>query len=209
MKRIVIAPVGDSIEALFVGIKEFPTEKVILITPEESLDIANKAQKELEKFKIPVIIKEIKGNLWEEMFKTISEIKSYEPENKIIINVATGDKDLRCAATSAAFVNGLKAFSVAGDQAMLLPILKFSYYKLLTEKKLGILRLLSEPNCCSSLEEISKRTNMSLPLISYHINGTLKSDGLKQLGLIDIKENKGKLNVNLSTLGRLLINGYI
>ena len=29
MKNIVIAPMGDNMDALFVGIKEFPTEKII------------------------------------------------------------------------------------------------------------------------------------------------------------------------------------
>ena len=33
----VIAPVGDNPKALFVGIKEFPTEKVYLLTPHENL----------------------------------------------------------------------------------------------------------------------------------------------------------------------------
>ena len=50
-KKVVIAPVGDNMEALYVGIKEFPTEKIILITPEERLDDARKAKKELDKLK--------------------------------------------------------------------------------------------------------------------------------------------------------------
>ena len=39
-KKVVIAPVGDNMDALYVGIKEFPTERVILITPEERLEDA-------------------------------------------------------------------------------------------------------------------------------------------------------------------------
>ncbi|MBI4155583.1 hypothetical protein HY498_05900 [Candidatus Woesearchaeota archaeon] len=64
----------------------------------------------------------------------VSEIATYEDRNKIIVNVGSGDSTAKCALLSAAFVNGLKAFDVVGDKAMLLPILKFSYYKLLTEK---------------------------------------------------------------------------
>lgn len=210
MKHIIIAPVGDNINALFIGIKEFSTELVILLSPKERLNSAKYAKNELEKFQIPCQIIEIKGDIWEEMFVKIAEIKEQQKNKPILINTATGDKTSTCAATSAAFVNGLKAFSVENNQVMLLPVLKFSYYKLLTEKKLKILEILAKDStCCSSLEELSKKTGMSLPLISYHINGNLKSEGLKELGLVDIEEQRGKIKINLSMLGKLLIKGYI
>ena len=42
---------------------------------------------------------------------------------------------------------------------------------------------------------------MSLPLVSYHINGNLKSDGLKELGLVAADELKGKIKISLTLLG--------
>ncbi len=69
--------------------------------------------------------------------------------------------------------------------------------------------MLSKPDCCISLEELSKKTKMSLPLISYHINGNLKSEGLKEMGLVETNEKKGKIELKLSTLGRMLINGHV
>ena len=92
---------------------------------------------------------------------------------------------------------------------MLLPVLKFSYYKLLTEKKMEILKMLSKPDCCLSLEELGRKTKMSLPLISYHINGNLKSEGLKEMGLVETNENRGRLEIKLSMLGRMIFNGYV
>ncbi len=210
MKNTVIAPVGDYMDALYIGIREFPTERVILISPEDKLDDAHKTKDDLDKFRMPVEIIKIKGNIWEEMFRIISEIKRAKEGQNLVINVATGDMTTRCAATSAAFVNGIKAFAVDGDSAALLPVLKFNYYKLLTERKMSILRIMfKEKSCCSSLEELSKKTGMSLPLISYHINGNLKSEGLKDLGLVETEEEKGKVKIKLSMLGRLLIKGYI
>src|SRR3989338_5587657 len=141
------------------------------------------------------------------MFKKIAEYAQFE--KNILINTATGDRSTTCAATSAAFVNGLKAFSVDNGMAMLLPVLKFSYYKLLTDKKIGILKMLSKPDCCMSLEELSKKTKMSLHLISYHINGNLKSEGLKKMGLAETNEMRGRLEIKLSMLGRMLLNGYV
>ncbi|MFC1648012.1 DUF6293 family protein [Nanoarchaeota archaeon] len=208
--NIMLAPVGDEIDALFIGIREYPTQRVVLITPPEEKENAEKAKKDLERFKIPATIEMINGNMWEEMFRIVGEISRAENNMNVIMNVATGDKMTSCAATSAAFVNGIKAMGVKDDMAMLLPVLKFSYYKILTEKKMSILKFIfDDKNCCASLEELSKKTSMSLPLVSYHVNGNLKSDGLKDLGLVDTTEHQGKTAITLTTLGRMLIKGYV
>ncbi|MBN2142171.1 hypothetical protein JW711_02475 [Candidatus Woesearchaeota archaeon] len=208
-KRTIIAPVGDYMDDLFVGVREFPTEKVILISPKERAKETAKTKKNLEKFRIPVQVINIDGFIWEEIFKAVAEIRKIEGD-EVLINVSTGDRESRCAATSAAFVNGLKAFAIKDNEPMMLPVLKFSYYTLLTNKKMEILKTLyRKKQCCASLEELSKETNMSLPLVSYHINGTLKSEGLKQMGLIETEEIKGKIKVNLTFLGRMLVKGYI
>lgn len=208
-KNIIIAPVGDNMDALFIGLREFPTERVILLSPSDRVKEAERAMQDLDRFKIPVTILEIKGNIWEEMFRKIGEISQTENNKNILVNIGTGDRMTTCAATSAAFVNGIKAFSVEDGMTMLLPVLKFSYYRMLTDKKMEILKMLSKPDCCMSLEELSKRTKMSLPLISYHINGNLKSEGLKEMGLAETTEKKGRIEIKLSTLGRLLIKGYV
>ena len=209
MKNVIIAPVGDHLEDLYIAIREFPTEKIVLITPINKLNEAKKIKQELTKFKIVVEIKKIQGNIWEEMFRAVSEIKEVYKDQNIIVHTSTGDRTTTCAATSAAFVNGLKAIAIEGNETMLLPILKFSYYNLLTEKKMEILKFIYKNNCCSSLEELSRKTKMSLPLVSYHINGNLKSEGLKDLGLIETKYRKGKTQIALTMLARLLIKGYI
>lgn len=205
-----IAPVGPYIDALYLGIRDFPTEKVYLITSPESIKDAMTARESLQKFKIPAEILQIHGNLWEETFEIIAKIKERVKEHELLVNVATGDRDMRCAATSAAFVNGLKAISVMGDETMILPVLKFSYYRLLSDRKMDILRTLYvEKDCCASLEEMSHKMKMSLPLLSYHINGTMKTEGLKQLGLVETAEEKGRVKVTLTTLGKLLVKGYV
>ena len=209
-KYTMIAPVGDNLEALFVGIRDFPTEQVILLTPINKLKDANKLKQDVERFKIKVRIIEIKGSIWEEMFGKIAELADLMKNKELIINTATGDRSTTCAATSAAFVNGLKAMSVEGDESMLLPVLKFSYYRLLSQRKMKLLEILAkDKTCCKSLDDLGKRARMSLPLISYHINGNLKSEGLIDLGLVETSEVKGRTAISLTMLGRLLIKGYI
>ena len=211
MTHTVIAAVGDNMDSLFVGIREFPTKKIILISNEEKLELAEKTKKDLEKFKIPVQIKKVEGSPWESTFQAVKEIKEIEGDKNLIINAASGDAGAhKCALCSAAFVNGLKAFTVNKEEVMLMPILKFSYYKILTDKKMDILKYLyKNTDCCSSLEGLSKKLKMSLPLISYHINGNLKSDGLKELGLVMADEWKGKIKVSLTLMGKLLVKGYV
>ena len=143
MTNTVIAAVGDNMDSLFVGIREFPTKKIILITPKDKIDVAEKAKKDLEKFKVPVQIKKVEGEPWEAVFQAVKEIKEIEGDKDLIINAATGDAGAnKCALCSAAFVNGLKAFVVSGNEVTMMPILKFSYYKILTDKKMDILKFL-------------------------------------------------------------------
>ncbi|PIN80482.1 hypothetical protein COV11_03935 [Candidatus Woesearchaeota archaeon CG10_big_fil_rev_8_21_14_0_10_30_7] len=209
-KYVVVAPVGDNLQALFIGLKDFLTERIILLTPKDKISLAKKIKKDLDRFSIPCEIIELSGDIWEEMFKKIAELKEFYKNQEVIINTATGDRVTTCAVTSAAFVNGLKAFSVIGKKTMLLPVLKFSYYKLLSDKKLKILKILiKDQTCCKSLDDLSKKTKMSLPLISYHINGNLKSEGLIELGLVETTEIKGKVAVELTTLGKMLIRGHV
>jgi hypothetical protein len=206
-KKIIVAPVGDAIEDIYVGINEFPTQKVILLCPEKWMPEAEEVRKNLDKFRIPTRIIRLNGFICEDEFKHIALLKETE-STEILVNVSTGDRESRCAALSAAFVNGLKAFGVEGKEMRMLPVLKFSYYKLIPVKKLKLLRIIQN-NPCPSLEELGKKARMSLPLISYPINGNLKSEGLKEMGLVETEQIKGRTQVQLSFLGSMLVKGYI
>ena len=204
----VIAPVGDNLDALFIGMKEFATEKVYLITPKENVKKAQKIEKKLDQFAIETIIIEVSGNMLENMFSSFGKIVAQNDIDELIVNVATGDRMSTCAALSAAFANGLKAFGVVDKKPMILPIMKLSYYNELTTNKMKILKNL-ETLEYTSLKDLSSKTNMSISLLSYHINGTLKYKGLLGLRLIEVKEKGKILLVKLSDLGSLLLKGYI
>jgi predicted transcriptional regulator len=204
----VIAPVGDNLKALFVGMKEFPTENVFLITPENKLKDAENLQKKLEEFTIGSNIIKIDGNMMEEMFRSFGKICAAHNEDELIVNVATGDRMSTCAALSAAFANGLKAFGIMENRPILLPIMKLSYYKELSDNKLKILKVLGSEEYLS-LKALSEKVKMSVSLVSYHINGNYKHKGLKEFRLVDIKDDNKNLCIKLSEMGRLLLKGYI
>jgi DNA-binding transcriptional ArsR family regulator len=213
MKNIVIAPMGDHMDSLYVGLKEFPTEKVVLLCPQNYKKEVETVKKDLEKFKIDCHVINVKGEteieIWEGVFMAVAQVRNSEKDKEILVNVSTGDRVTRCAATSAAFVNGVKAFATSGELAMMLPVMRFNYYKVITDKKMEILKILNESGISMHMDDLGKKIKMSLPLVSYHINGNMKSEGLKDMGLIDTTEEKGRVIIKLSTLGRLIVRGYV
>lgn len=209
MKYTIIAPAGEHLDALYTGVREFPTKRIVLVTTSETKKYARRAAAVLKKFMIPIETREIKGEIMEAMFQAIAEIKDAESNTNLLINASTGSTEVNCAAICAGYVNGLKAFVAEKGAVKLLPIMKFSYYKIISERKLKILKVLATKTCFEGLEKLTAKTKMNLPLLSYHINGTTKSEGLKQLGLVDTSDTNGKVRICLTSLGRLLLRGYI
>lgn len=208
MGYIVIAPIGDNPKAFFVGMKQFATERAILITPPDKMEESRKLAKKLEDFTIDAEIKEIENNLMEDMFRIFGDICSIYDNEKIIVNLATGDQLSTCAALSASYANGIKAFGIMNKKCMLMPIMKLSYYNELSDKKMNILQSLDLEEF-KSLKKLSEELSLSVSLTSYHINGNYKYKGLKDYRLIDVKEENNNLYVKLSEMGNLLLKGYI
>lgn len=212
-KKIIIAPVDaqSSERDLFVPIREFPTERVVLLSSAEGLGRAEELKGKLEGLSIPVSVVKVAGSdPWEDYFTVVSDIIEGHERGKVIINIATADRISQCALTNAAHVNGIKAVAVIDGKLMALPILKLSFSSVLSPRKMRILDDLFKAGMCySSMEELSKKSGMSLQLLSYHLNGTAKSEGLVQLELVDTKEEKGRVKVCLSTMGRLFMKGYL
>jgi hypothetical protein len=51
---------------------------------------------------------------------------------------------------------------------------------------------------------------MSLPLVSYHVNGNAKAEGLLTMGLVETHLGpRGRTQVMLTELGRLIAEGAI
>ncbi|HEV2227169.1 MAG TPA: helix-turn-helix domain-containing protein [Nitrososphaerales archaeon] len=211
MRYNIVAPLGENLQSLFAVIREFPTEKIYLISTGKHREKLDELKAVADKLRINVQVVDLKGSLLEGMFKIFAQIKSAVDENSLLVDISSGDNLENCAALSASYVNGLKALAIMEDKLMMLPVLKFSYYRLLPERKLAILTFLkTQPDCCSSLEDLAERTKMSHPLVSYHVNGNAKAEGLVTMGLIETHLGpRGKTQVMLTELGRLIAEGAI
>jgi DNA-binding transcriptional ArsR family regulator len=210
-EKALIIPFGDGIDTTYQLIRSFPTKKIFLICSNDDHTKTLEFQNSLEKFKIPIKISRIKDYSLQDIFKTIRKMSESEKDsNNIIINISSGSKVTSCLTLCAAYVYGITAVAVMEDRIMMMPVVRLSYYKVISSSKLKILRLLyDKKNCCAALEVIKNELDMSLPLVSYHINGTAKKDGLKQMGLVDTVEGRKRIEVTLSTLGEMLMMGYV
>jgi DNA-binding transcriptional ArsR family regulator len=184
-----------------------------LVHLESDKQIAQKLRSDLASvLKVEVETQSIPNNdILTHVLEGVAGILSKEKENfeDVIFNVTSGEKLLGCAALSSAFVNGLKAVAIMNGEPMMLPVLKFSYDRLVSQTKLDILKALQKKGGeVGSLEELKELTGYGKPLLSYHIQGAEDSQGLVDLGLVEVKRgDRGRSIIQETTLGRLLTLG--
>ena len=210
LKTLQIAILGGSDDAVLVGLRNFSVHKLILISSPEYLSQAETLSGKLkDTLKLAVEIVQVKDASIPSMLEAVGQIVRNESQNfeDFIINVGSADKHLICAGVTAAFVLGIKAFDVTGDQPAVLPVMKFSYTQVVTEPKLEILRAIEQSGGdVESLEKLSAISNYGKPLLSYHIRGSKDGQGLEELGLVEVERGKrGRLRVRLTPLGRTLL----
>lgn len=211
MKTLQIAVLGGNDDAVLVGLRNFPAHKLILIAHADYTSQANALSGKLTStLKLPVDVVQLKDVTIPTMLETVGQIIRKESENfeDFLINVGSADKQLTCAGVSSAFVHGIKAFDVMGEQPAVLPVMKFSYTQAVTEPKMEILRAIERSGGdVESLEKLSGASNYGKPLLSYHIRGSEDGQGLEELGLVEVERGKrGRLRVKLTALGRTLLS---
>jgi len=211
LKTLQIAILGGNDEAIFVGIRNFPTHKLALITPPEAAgQSATVSAKLADTLKIAVSIVEVKDSSTQAVLDTIGQLVRKERQDfeDFLINVGSAGRTLACAGVTAAFVYGIKAFDVSGEQVEMFPVMKFSYIEAVTAPKIEILRAIDRSGgLIESLEMLSSTMSYGKPLLSYHIRGSRESRGLESLGLVEVERGKrGRLQVKLTPLGRTLLS---
>ncbi len=211
LKTLQIAILGGSEDAVLVGLRNFPAHKLLLVSAADYMNQANSLSGKLTNtLKLAVEIVQIKDATIPTMLETVGQIVRKESENfqDFLINVGSADKRLTCAGVTAAFVHGIKAFDVMGEQPAVLPVMKFSYTQAVTEPKMEILRAIERSGGdVESLEKLREISNYGKPLLSYHIRGSEDGQGLEDLGLVEVERGKrGRLRVKLTALGRTLLS---
>jgi DNA-binding MarR family transcriptional regulator len=212
MPRILqIATVGDDVDPILVGIREFPVSKLILVFNDPFQHNAETLRRQLVPLKLDVDLRLIKGDLLLGVLKVVSEIVGTEAAkfDDIYINVGSSDRMMGCAALSAAFVNGVKAFGVEHERPTMFPVLKFSYRELVSDSKMRVLEALRDAGgSAESLNDLGERSGVEKSLLSYHIRGGRESKGLEELGLVEVdRATQGRLIVRITPMGQILLLG--
>jgi hypothetical protein len=151
-------------------------------------------------------------NVIRDTMERVNEILNIEARNfqQVLMNVSSGDKLIGCAALSAAFINGIKAFGMDSTKSvpLLMPVLKLSYNEIISTAKIKILKTIDGMGgTINSLEELEQASGLGKPLLSYHVQGGKDSKGLANLGLVEVdRGDRGKMIINLTTLGKLLVS---
>ena len=177
----------------------------------------NKAEEFARKIKnvlgLPITINLVtKENVIRDTMERVTEILNLEGRNfqQVLMNVSSGDKLIGCAALSAAFINGIKAFGMDSTKSvpLLMPVLKLSYNEIISTAKIKILKTIDGMGgTINSLEELELASGLGKPLLSYHVQGGKDSKGLANLGLVEVERgDRGKMIINLTTLGKLLVS---
>ena len=204
----VIGPDRDASDVLYQGLNKFPAEKIYLLCEQKNFDKTKGVEQELKKFHTATEILLTTPTSFQQMFKVVGQIKEGNPKSQVIVHVDT-DYASSCVALSASFVNGVQAIGILEGKLIAYPIMRFSYYTALSDKKKELLKKIYEKKQFNSLEELSKDTNMSLPLTTYHVRGNKKAEGLEQLGLVETTRIQGRISFKLSQLGILIAEGLV
>jgi DNA-binding MarR family transcriptional regulator len=209
-RTLQIAVFGGNEDAVLAGLRNYPAHKLILVSPVDFVTQAGQLSAKLSStLRLDVGIVQVNDTSVSTVLEAIGEIAKRESDNfqEFLINVGSATKHLTSAGVTAAFVHGIKAFEVVGDQVSALPVMKFSYSQVISRPKIEILRAIERSGGdVESLEQLSAISNLGKPLLSYHIRGSENGYGLEKLGLVEIERGKrGRLKVRLTALGRTLL----
>ena len=211
MRVLHIATVGEDGTPVLVGLRELPVSKLILLYTEDARQQVEDLRDRLSGVLIPVEAKLVEGDPVTQVMKIAGEILQKEGHkyDEVFFNVSSGSKMLSCAGLSSAFVHGIKAIGTRKDSIFHFPVLKFSYTEIISEPKFAILRALRDAGgSVKSLADLEAKVEVDKSLLSYHIRGGRESKGLEELGLVSVNRGEyGKLSIQLSELGRLVLTG--
>ncbi|MHA1965993.1 MAG: HFX_2341 family transcriptional regulator domain-containing protein [Candidatus Thorarchaeota archaeon] len=207
-----IATVGDDTETVLIGLRNIPAHRLDLLCLKHDIESVGAFAQELERtLKIDVDVHLITGRIIENVLENIALLIEQHSSkfDDVVLNVAGGDKALTCAAVSAAYFNGVKAFHLMDEAPVLLPVLKVNYSRVISDAKMKILQKIQDAGgFVKSLRELSEISGYGRPLLSYHINGDDESRGLVDLGLVEVEHKRqGRLQAVLTTLGRAMLLG--
>ena len=209
---LMIATVGEDVDAVLIGIRDYPVQKLILMHTPTFAKQARDIKDKVGAIFVETVLREVdESQVLMDTLRQVADIQAQESMHfdDVVVNVSSGDKMQTCSALSAAFVHGVPAIGVMGDAPFALPVLKFSYAELISDAKYRILKSLQTiGGKADSLNDLSEKSGVEKSLLSYHLRTTREGKGLEDMGLVDIERGTfGRLGITLTEMGRLILMG--
>ena len=172
MATLQIATFGsEGQEGIAAGIRNFPVHKLVLLCYSSDKQKADDFSRKLRtvlgmQVMISVVARE---NVIRDTMERVGEILNIHKSEfqQVLMNVSCGDKLIGCAALSAAFINGIKAFGMDSSGApLLMPVLKLSYSEIISEAKIKILKAIQGVGgTIESLEQLEQASGYGKPVV--------------------------------------------
>lgn len=206
-----VAVVSHETGPIFEGFRHYPGTEVLLVHTAADAACAHKIRDAFRRAGVSARLHPASDVPYYGTLQAINDIVhdarlSY-PE--IVVNTSSGSPAAGCAALTAAYLHGLRAFHVEGEEARLLPILPVGQREILHETDVKLLLALqtnprSEPR-------LARATGLPQERVRAHLEGDPTHKGLIALGLIERCRRFGLLPmVRLSASGRgLLASGAV
>ncbi len=215
--QIIAFSEGQSYDGIRAGIRQLPVDKIVILHEETRDSLIESVQTPFGIFTkqlsdtLRIEIEDLKIES-PDLNDVLNAVKSVLKDNEgtytdFIMNVSAASKLLSCTAISSGFIFGIQTFYIDQGKVKKFPMLKLGYHKLLSETKLGILSGLARAGGkVNSLESLSDLTGIEKSLLSKHINGSVDSQGLIELGLVEVNRySRGRLQIEITALGNIVL----
>lgn len=205
--KILLSTFGPDPENTLAAMRFLPYQKLVLILSEDSKDtpafstiVENEAKAKSTVETLVVDEYDLK-----DCFRGISDYileerkKDSKNQNQIIINISGGSKILGDAALLAAFEMGVPAYHCEKSRAIRLPVLRgVTLRDRLTEPQIAVLQ---EMGTMDTIDEISEKVGKRFT--EETIRKALR--GLRKLGVIRTIPSEGKITVEMTDAGILIL----
>ena len=195
---------GKPSEALVSSLSRLPLDSLVLVCRREDLALV-KARADVIRplLGVDVSIEPLEGDLIESAVEILSRLVA-EFGGEVIVNLGGADAELAVVGLSAAYLLGLRTFTISDGKLLELPVVRKPILSFISKEKVEVLVALLGSGDWSTLEDLSGLTKRGRAVLSYHIHGSERTPGLADMGLVEVRRRGKVTEVSLTPTGRAL-----
>lgn len=192
-----VAVVGHDKSMVLEGFRACPGTHVVLLHSRADASRARKLRATLLAGGVPARTHRVPADPFPGVLRKVSCIlhEARVEYAEAYLNVSSGTPAVGCALTTAAYLQGAKAFQLVGETAVLLPILPYDQRETLGPANIAILRALAAAPRGEQTRRGLLSTGLDPHEIRHHLRGEPGRKGLFALGLVEERRSLGMRTV--------------